>query len=86
MTKMQQPGMDKGERDESGEREPKAKASDSSGEKRVGLLNGVAMGKADDHGRSGEGKFEGHVGEYNEGRKEGHAYKHTKKDYRQSKY
>ena len=82
---MKQPGTDKGERAETGEKEPKgAKASDSGGERKARVLNGVGMGKADSTGdREGGhiGKHEGLVGEYNEGRKEGVCYTHDRKSY-----
>jgi hypothetical protein len=83
--KMNQPGIDKGERGESGERIPKsAKASDTGGERKARVVNGVGMGKADmPTGRDNShiGKHEGDVGEYNEGRKEGVCYTHDRKSY-----
>jgi len=84
MTKMQQEGMDKGDRHESGEREPKHdKGSDSSGERKEGLINGIGMGMADKTGRSNGGKEKG---EWNGGRKEGNAYSHGKAEYKPHKY
>ena len=69
--------MSKGE---SGEREPAgATASDSSGERKGGTVNGVGLGKMDKTGRSNGGKEKG---EYNTGRSEGTCYTHARRAYR----
>jgi len=90
MTKMQQEGTDKGERDESGEREPKRSTdSDTSGERHGKITGGVAMGKADAlTGRTEghAGQHDGNVGEVKGERGERHFYKHKKDEYRPGKY
>jgi len=85
MAKMNQAGVDKGERGETGERIPKAKSSDGGGEKRVKITNGVAMGKEDGISGRHAGKMgakEGLVGEFNEGRKETVCYHHSRTAYK----
>ena len=69
------PGANEGRRGESGEKLPKAKSSDGSGEKSSRLTNGVGMGKADATGRSSGGKERG---EMNTGRSESTCYTHKK--------
>ena len=84
MPKMNQSGTDKGQRHETGEKLPKGDtSSDTSGERKEGLTNGVGMGKADRTGsqvdgvgRSGFGQHD--RGEFNSGRKEGNAYDHKR--------
>ena len=74
LMKMNQPGSDKSERAESGEREPKgATASDSSGDRHARIKNGVGMGQMDDTGTNKQ---------YNTGRTEGTCYSHSRKDYK----
>jgi hypothetical protein len=88
MTKMNQEGTDRGEKGETGEREPKgATASDTSGERKMAMKNGVGMGEKDATGRSGDGKHEGHVGQFNTGRGSSteHFYKHGKDEYKGKK-
>jgi len=66
MAKEGQPKTDYGEKGETGEKEPAgAKSSDSGGERKRGIVNGVAMGMEDKTGRKNGGKD---MGEYNEGR------------------
>ena len=86
MTSMNQPGMDKGLKGETGEKIPSgSRSSDTKGERKVGLTGGVGMGVKDGiPGRDGShhGKFDGQVGEYNDGRMDGeHCYRHTKEEY-----
>lgn len=70
-------GANEGLRKETGEKEPKgAKASDSSGTKSKGIVNGVGMGQEDKTGRSNGGKEKG---EYNSGRSESTCYSHNRK-------
>lgn len=70
---MNQPGASEGERGETGEREPRgAKSSDSKGERKEGIKNGVAMGKMDGTGKDGL---------FNTGRTEGTCYTHGRKSY-----
>lgn len=67
------PGANEGKKGESGEKEPKGdNASDRSSERKEGLKNGVAMGKADATGSNKE---------FNTGRSEGTCYSHTRKSY-----
>lgn len=81
--KMNQPGTDKGERHESGEREPRgATASDKSGERSAKIKNGIGMGESDKvgvmggKGRDGMGSIE--RGEFNSGRSESECYSHKR--------
>ena len=70
---MNQPGTDRGEKGETGEREPKgAKGSDSGGERSTGMKNGVGMGRAD---ATGANKL------LNTGKTEGTCYTHGRKSY-----
>lgn len=74
MAKMNQPGTDRGEKDETGEREPKgSKARDAGGERSGRLVNGVAMGKADGGAKKSD--------QFNTGRTEGICYEHKKEGY-----
>ena len=83
---MNQKGVDRGTRHETGEREPKrAMSSDGSGEKRERIVAGVGMGMKDkmpERDGSHIGKHEGNVGEFNEGRKESVCYHHSRKAYK----
>jgi len=73
---MNQPGTDRGERGETGEKIPKSvKSSDSGGEKSKSKTNGVGMGARDDTGRSNGSKERG---EFNSGRSESVCYSHKK--------
>jgi hypothetical protein len=76
---MKQPKTDYGEKGETGEHEPKgAKSSDSGGERKGKVTNGIGLGKADATGRSNGGHEKG---EYNTGRSESTCYNHEKKGY-----
>lgn len=69
---------------QTGERIPAATASDRTGEKTAGITGGVGMGQHDAlTGRDGShsGKHDGRTGEFNSGRADGVAYKHTKDGY-----
>ena len=80
---MRQTKTDYGLQGESGEKiSSKATASDTSGERRGRVVNGIGLGMKDNTMREGDiGKFEGDVGEVNEGRKEGTFYRHGKPAY-----
>ena len=71
----------------SGEKLPKgATASDTSGERKMKLTGGVAMGKADSMGlrpMSHAGKFDGKLGELKGGSKEHVAYEHKRVEHEQ---
>jgi hypothetical protein len=73
----------------SGEKVPKgALSSDTSGERKMSLKGGVAMGKADGIGMreaSHMGKIDGRCGEMNTGSKEHVAYEHSRMDHMQDK-
>ena len=74
---MKQSGTAYGRKGETGEKEPAGAAkADTSGERKEGLKNGVAMGKADATGRSGNGSYED--GEFNGGRTSGTCYSHKR--------
>ena len=81
MAKMSQAGVG-GVRGESREKEPKrADATDKSGERKVKMKAGVALGEMDDiKGREAShlGKQEGLVGEFNSGAKEHECYDHKR--------
>ena len=68
MGKMSQPGTDKGERGETGEKMPKVSNPGRSGR----MTNGVAMGKMDNTGSEKN---------FNSGRTEGVCYTHGRKSY-----
>jgi len=80
---------EKGSKGVSGEKLPKGvNASDMSGERKMPLKNGVAMGKMDGLGlrpMSHAGKFEGKQGEFNEGSKEHVCYDHKRVAHEQDK-
>lgn len=79
MAKMNQPGTDYGRKGETGEKEPSgAKSSDSGGERKTGMVNGVGMGMEDKTGRKNGGK---EMGEYNSGREEKVCYEHKRAMY-----
>lgn len=75
--KMSQEGTTHGERGESGEKEPKGvNASDTSGERKGKIVDGVGIGKADMKGsqegavgRTGMGGHDGRMGEFKGGNK-----------------
>ena len=71
----------------SGEKMPKGVlASDTSGEKKVGLKGGVGMGKADGLGlreASHAGKYDGRLGELKGGSKEHECYSHKRVEHEQ---
>jgi len=73
----------------SGEKVPKgALSSDTTGERKMSLKGGVAMGKADGIGMreaSHMGKIDGRCGEMNTGSKEHVAYEHSRMDHMQDK-
>ena len=73
----------------SGEKMPKGVlASDTSGEKKVGLKGGVAMGKADGLGlreASHAGKNDGLLGELKGGAREHECYAHKRMEHEQDK-
>jgi len=81
--RMRQDRTDYGLQGESGEKIPKsAKASDEGGERRGRVVNGIGLGMKDNTMREKDvGKFEGDVGEANEGRTEGTFYRHGKEAY-----
>lgn len=76
MGKQSYPGADEGTKGETGEREPRniPKADDKVG-RHEGKVNGVAMGKADQTGRSNGGH---ETGQFNTGRSESVCYTHKK--------
>lgn len=79
--KMNQPGTDRGERGESGEKEPKGvDKADSSGERHGKVINGIGMGEAD--GLKGRSAGSKEMGEFNTGRTSGVCYKHTRDAYK----
>jgi len=72
----------------SGEKLPKGvNASDATGERKMPLKGGVAMGKMDSLGNrpaSHAGNFEGHMGELNDGNKgERNVYDHKRIEHEQ---
>jgi len=71
----------------SGEKLPKGvNASDMSGERKMKLVGGVGMGKADGMGlreMSHAGKFDGTLGELKGGSKEHVAYEHKRVEHEQ---
>ena len=73
----------------SGEKVPKgALSSDTSGERKMPIKGGVAMGKADGIGMreaSHAGKIDGRCGEMNTGSREHVAYEHSRMDHMQDK-
>ncbi len=80
----------KGAKGATGEKEPKgATSSDMSGERKMKLVGGVAMGKMDAMGSrplSHAGNFEGHLGELNDGNKgERNCYDHKRIAHEQDK-
>lgn len=82
MAKMEQEGTDYGTRGETGEQIPAStKASDSSGERKVGIKGGVGMGKADSIGEresSHLGKHDGRLGEMKGHKGESVVYNHKR--------
>lgn len=87
---MKQPGTDYGaKKGETGEKEPKHDtASDSSGERKAHIRNGVGMGQADGLGNrpaSHAGRFEGTTGEFNSGSSEKTCYEHRRIAHEQDK-
>ena len=91
MSKLNQPGTDKGERHETGEKEPKGStSSDKSGERGAGKNNGVGMGRADKDGSQegsvGRGGMGGKEhGEFNSGKSESDCYSHKRLHHEQGK-
>jgi len=73
----------------SGEKMPKGVlASDTSGERKMSLKGGVAMGKADGLGlreASHVGKIDGRLGEVKGGSKEHECYSHERMEHAQDK-
>ena len=73
----------------SGEKVPKGVlASDTSGERKMALKGGVAMGKADGLGlreKSHAGKIDGRLGEVKGGSKEHECYSHERMEHAQDK-
>ena len=73
----------------SGEKMPKGVlASDTSGERKMALKGGVAMGKADGLGlreASHAGKIDGRLGEVKGGSKEHECYSHERMEHAQDK-
>jgi len=73
----------------SGEKVPKGVlASDTSGERKMALKGGVAMGKADGLGlreKSHAGKIDGRLGEMKGGSKEHECYSHERMEHAQDK-
>jgi len=73
----------------SGEKMPKGVlASDTSGERKMSLKGGVAMGKADGLGlreASHAGKYDGRLGELKGGAKEHECYSHERMEHAQDK-
>ena len=73
----------------SGEKMPKGVlASDTSGERKMSLKGGVAMGKADGLGcreASHAGKIDGRLGEMKGGSKEHECYAHERMEHAQDK-
>jgi hypothetical protein len=73
----------------SGEKVPKGVlASDTSGERKMALKGGVAMGKADGLGlreKSHAGKIDGRLGEMKGGSKEHDCYSHERMEHAQDK-